>query len=272
MRSMIITVALVMLFCSCGSEPPFEVESATSRLEAAQGGFRDIVIEPKRVDEVLVHRTSCTAAGEGGTAIPVDVYYPPRFSFRGNAPAVVASVGNPDWRYSISLGRALAASGLIAVVPNTRHYPDEFSSIIAELGTRADELFIDADRLAVWAEGHGSPCALETVMDAEAPFHTCLQGAVFLSPVLFMGNRQELTHDPAELCSDVPVLVAVAADDEFYEVRATVRSFREAAEVAGIPLEYAEVPEGGHNWMSDADTTASRATIEEAIRFVRKQL
>lgn len=272
MRSMIVTVALVMVFCSCGSEPPFEVESATSRLEAAQGGFRNIVIEPKRADEVLVHRTSCTAAGERGDSIPVDVYYPPRFPFRGQAPAVIASVGNPDWRYSISLGRALAASGLITVVPNTRHYPWEFSSVIAEVGTRADELFIDSERLAVWAEGHGSPCALETVMDAEAPFHTRLQGAVFLSPVMFIGNRQELSHDPAELCSDVPVFLAIAADDEFYEVRATVRSFRDAADVAGIALEYAEVPEGGHNWMSDADTTATRATIEEAIRFVRKQL
>jgi len=63
--------------------------------------------------------------------------------------------------------RILAASGLITVVPNTRHYPEEFASVITEVGTRADELFIDPNRLAVWAEGHGSPCALETVMDAD---------------------------------------------------------------------------------------------------------
>lgn len=264
------TVLLLVLAAGCAQEPPFEVESAAARLERAQGGFGTAILKPSGVDEVLVHRLSARSAD--GAAIPVDVYYPQRFPFRGAHPAVFVSCGSPDWSYTISLGQALAASGLIAVVPDTRHFPNDFPRVIADMRERAEELFLYPGRIGIWAEGHVSPCALEATMNADHGFHDALAGTVFLSPVLFMGEEQSLSLSPSELCADVPVFVARAADDEFYEVRATVQSFRAAAEEAGVPLTFSEVPAGGHNWMSDAQTEPAREVFRDAIAFLEKRL
>jgi len=270
MHTVLLAVALFALASGCAGEPPFDVESAAARLERAQGGFGTAILAPSGVDEVVVHRSS--ARGADGTAIPVDVYYPPRFPFRGTHAAVFVSCGSPEWSYTISLGQALAASGLVAVVPDTRHFPTDFPRVIEAVRGRGSELFLDPARIGIWAEGHVSPCALEATMNAEHGFHDALAGTVFLSPVLFMGAEQSLSLSASELCADVPVFVARAADDEFYEVRATVKSFRAAAEEAGVPLTFSEVPAGGHNWMSDAQTEPARAVFRDAIAFLEKRL
>ena len=266
----IAAMVLLLLVVGCAAEPPFEVESATERLEAAPGGWGQVIIEPSGVDDVRVHRTSC--ASGNGESIAVDVYYPPKFRFRGAEPAVFVSCGNPDWSYTISIGRALAASGLVAVAPDTRNFGVDFPRVIEEIRSRGDELFIDSGKLGLWGEGHVSGFALEAAMNEEHAFHDAVGGAAFLSPILFMGAKPSFSHDAAELSPGVPVFIAKAADDTFYEVRATVKSFRQAADVAGVPVDFVEVPEGGHNWMSEADTEEAREAVETAIAFLRDKL
>jgi hypothetical protein len=56
----------------------------------------------------------------------VDLCYPPEFHFRRAEPAVFVSCGNPKWSYTIPLGRALAASGMVAAATDTRNYGGEF--------------------------------------------------------------------------------------------------------------------------------------------------
>ena len=261
---------VLMLLTGCAAEPPFDVESATSRLEEAPSSWGEVIIEPAGVDDVLVHRTSIEAPG--GDPVPVDIYYPPEFHFRRAEPAVFVSCGNPNWSYTISLGRALAASGLVAVATDTRNYGGEFPRVVEAMRNRGGELFLDPQKLALWGEGHVSGFALEAAMNDGHAFHDAVQGAVFLSPVLFMGAEESFAHDAAELSSDVPVFIVKAADDSFYEVRATVESFREAADVAGVEVEYVEVPAGGHNWMSDADSEEAREAFRAAVSFLSERL
>lgn len=67
-------------------------------------------------------------------------------------------------------------------------------------------------------------------------------------------------------------MISRGEDDSFYEVKASVKMFIQAAEQAGSEVTYLEVAGGNHNWMSERDTEASHRAIQTEIDYLKEHL
>ncbi len=267
----------LIISCQSAVDPPFDVQTAAERRGTMVGGFGEYVMTHPEAERVLVHREAyaVTEAPQAGE-LPVDLYYPPEFRFDKALPAVIVVGGNVNWSSNVTLAELLAANGFLTVVPETLQMvkddaPDQLIALLERLLEDAERLFIDTQRLAMWTEGHPSSLALQVAMDREAGFHDGLQAGVFVSPVMtFAQNSFE--YDPAWIDPQLPVLIARGENDSFYEVKASVKMFRQAAKEAGSEVRYLEVAGGNHNWMTKYDSEASHQAIEAEIGFLKEHL
>lgn len=82
------------------------------------------------MDEVLVaSKIFNYDIGRRERKVDVDIYYPPDFDFKSKLPAVFIGRGKPQWKSAISFGQLIAASGLIAIVPDLS-YSESFGESI----------------------------------------------------------------------------------------------------------------------------------------------
>lgn len=273
---------LLILFACQTEEPPFEVQTAPQRRHTMVAGFGHYVLTHSKADKVLVHRETYTPSDLSDLSgeIPVDLYYPPGFRFKKPLPAVVLVGGNINWSSSITLAELLSCHGFLTIVPETLNMvkqdtPGPLASLISHVLEDAPRLFIDPDRLAIWAEGHPSSLALQVAMDRQLDFHNSLQAAVFASPVLTFG-KNNFDYDPAWIDPQLPVLITQGEEDSIYEVKASIRLFKKAASAAAASassqVTHLKVPGGNHNWMTEQDTKASREAIRTEIEFLEKHL
>jgi hypothetical protein len=256
-----------------GSEPPFETKSGAERMEEAQEGFGWYTYQPKGTEKVRVHRVVFPGQWDRGfDELPVDIYYPPRFSYQAAEPAVIVIAGSTEWSANISLAAMLAAEGIPTVVIHSQAAGEKVPEAVARLRSQAEELFIDPGRLALWSEGHAVPTVLETLLDRSIGFHEHLCCGVFFSPKMFIGNGQPFKYPEEAMSADVPLFIAKAENDDFYEINASVEKFMEAAERYGLEVEYEESPVGGHNWMLEEDDKEAIAVVRSGVRFLKEHL
>jgi predicted esterase len=278
-RCVVLTAVLLSLLltvtagCGGGAEPPFETDTYKQRAEEADEAFGWYIHQPKGIESVRIHRIELPGEwNRGFEELPVDVYYPPEFGFEKRDPAVFVIAGSTKWSASISLAGMLAAEGTIAVVLQSQAAGEKVGKAIEGVLEQADELFIDMERLAMWSEGHSVPPALGTMLDETYPHHSSFCCAVFVSPKMYIDNDKPLQYEEEEMTGDVPIFIAKAANDDFYEINASVKMFREAAERFGLEVTYRESPVGGHNWMVEEQDEAAVEVIREAVEFLEGKL
>jgi hypothetical protein len=274
---MVIVCAVYVGLSGCATEPveaPFETTDAGARMAEADHAFGWYIHQPDGVDRVQVHRMTIPGDWERGfEELPVDVYYPPRFRYRSPEPAVVIIAGGVKWSANISLAAMLAVEGVPAVVVDSIAAGDDIRPALEALRSRAEEVFIDPDHLAIWAEGHESPKALEALLDPRWQHHGALKAGVFVSPYLVLGKSADFTYPRAAMATDVPIFIATARNDGFYEIQTSVEKFTAAAAEYGIPVEHAVSPVGGHNWMvEEQGETEAVGVVRRAVNFVRRKL
>jgi hypothetical protein len=272
--SLALILAGMLSGCAGGAgEPPFETVRAAHRMEEAEAGFGWYVYQPKGAEQARVHRITLEGAWERGfTELPVEIYYPPGFSFTEPEGAVLVVAGSTEWSATISLAAMLAAEDLPAVVLHSQAAGKKLPEAIEAFRSRARELYIDPGSLAIWSEGHSVPEALACLLDGDAEFHRALRAGAFLSPVMYVGAGNMFVYEREAMSTDIPLFIAKAADDGFYEVNESVRRFREAARRYGIAVRYEEVPTGGHNWMLEEDDPRATGVLKLAVRFVKDRL
>jgi pimeloyl-ACP methyl ester carboxylesterase len=266
--------AVILTACTAdGNEPPFETTSTEEIKKEAQEGFGWYAYQPGKADSVRVRRVVLEGEWERGfSELPIDIYYPLSFAYDAAEPAVLVLCGSTEWSSTISLGAMLAAEGITAAVIHTQAAGQLLPEAIDGLRERAEELFIDRSSLAVWSEGHSVPEALECVLDRESGFHEALRGAVFISPVMYIGEGNMFVYEKEAMSNEVPLFIGKAEKDGFYEVNASVKQFMEAAERYGLDVRYTESPVGGHNFMLEEDDEAAVAVIKDAVRFIEAHL
>lgn len=260
-----------LLLASCAQEPPFPVVSGKEALDAAEPGFGRYVYEPHGMDEVLVHRrTYEVEAGGRSTERVVDLYYPPGFRFRRPEKTVIGGSGRANWIANVSWAEMIAASGFVAIVieamPNEQ---DLYDQILERLWEDGGELYIDTDRYAFWAEGHGTPLPLTAAFRATLP--TPPRGMVCVSPVMQIGEKP-FEFKTEAVTARFPVLVAVGEEDGFYEVRRSVELFNKFADEHGIAVTQLVCPGGNHNWMTTDDYSDGYRPDPQIVAIIRKEI
>src|SRR5262245_5796533 len=141
--------------------------------------------------EQAVVRADLSYHTDADDALRMDVYLPPGLPEGVRRPGVLFIHGGPipsdlslrpkDWGVYRSYGQLMAASGLVGVTFNHRYYgidrleqaARDIQAALAYVRARAEELSLDADRLALWAFSGGGPF-LSLALRETLPSARCL--------------------------------------------------------------------------------------------------
>ena len=257
-----------------------------------------VVYRVPGMDQVHVRR-NVVYRTVGDTRLELDVYSPPDAAPGTRCPAVILIHGGPvppgtrakDWAVFVSYGRILAASGFTAVSFNHRfHGPGaladaagDVAAAVAHVRSHAEELGVDADRIALWAFSGGGPflsahlreqwpfvravIAYYAALDLQVPPPGAASGITDetrreFSPLRFLAVAGEKTP---------PLLVARAGRDNPW-LNASIDRFVQEALARSAPLELMTHPTGQHGFDILDDDDRSREIIGRTLDFLKHRL
>jgi acetyl esterase/lipase len=232
-----------------------------------------------------------------GEDLHMDLYAPDEVPVR--RPAVVFVHGGPiprgsapkDWGVFESYGELVAASGLIGITFNHRYHAPadmptaeaDVRAAIEHVRANAGRLYVDENRLAIWAYSGGGPL-ISFVLRESLPYVRCL---VTYYAVLDLQQPPGplppgVTDDMLRRYSPVaclrdnkdripPVFVARAGRDNAW-LNGTVDRFVTEALGANITIDVMNHPVGQHGFDILNGDARSRAIIARTIEFVRTSL
>jgi hypothetical protein len=219
---------------------------------------------PRMNDVLVASKKFSFDIGEGREwEVDLDIYYPPDFNFTSKLPAVFISRQNSHWKSDISFGQLIAASGLIAIIPNISSGRD-FGETIAYCLKNAKDFGINKKYIGIWGGGHPANDAFDAALDKSQKYHKNIKCAVFEAAVL------RPTFDKGNMSNDIPLLFITGSLDTIY-ARPTHTFFLEIVEEMNIPLDYILYEGAGHMWYKD-DTDEARDFIQKELDFLKSHL
>ena len=247
-------------------------------------------------DEVGV-RQDVEFRGADGGVLTMDVYSPVGGQIAAGQPAVVVVAGYPDegmkkilgCRFkemgsSVSWGRLVAASGMIAISYTNREPVADVHALMKHLHEQGRSLGVDSTRIGLWASSGNVPLALSLLMKPEDTTVKC--AALCYG---YMLDRDEATGvaDAAamfkfvnpgagrsvdEVPKDLPLFVARAGEDQMPRLNESIDRFVTAALARNLPLTVVNHASGPHAFdLFDANET-SRRIVKEVLRFLQFHL
>lgn len=260
------------------------------------------------MDEVSVE-PDLPFPGSDGKPLALDLYSPAGAGRSARLPAVVFVSGYPDpgmeamlgaklkdWGSYQSWARLVAASGMVAVTYTNRDPEGDVRALLAHLRAKADDLGIDADRLAIWACSGNVPNALSLLFESDRPRPRCTAlcyGFMLDDP---LGGTVDATVDGggstavadaarafhfanpaagrsiAELSPDVPILLVRAGGDQTPGLNESIDRFLAAALRHDLPISFVNHPGAPHAFDVEQEGEASGAVIRLVLQFLRTRL
>jgi ketosteroid isomerase-like protein/acetyl esterase/lipase len=257
---------------------------------------KTVVYHAPGEDAVTVRRDVEYTAADG-TALPMDIYYPPGHTNEAPAPAVVIVAGYPDAGFermlgrrfkdmgsSVSWGRLLAASGMAAIAYANREPEADLHAAVRHVRENAAALGIDGERVGVWASSGNVPLALSLLMREGTEFLRC--AALCYGFTLDLGGSTVVaeaaeTYKFAYPCAGksvddlperLPVFVARAGRDQVPGLNHALDRFVLAALARDMPVTLANHAEGQHAFDLLDDGDATREIVRQVIDFMRFHL
>lgn len=257
---------------------------------------KTVVYKHPGVDAVTIRRDVEYRATDAG-ALTMDIYYPPDSQPGGRIPAVVVVAGYPDIGFqkmlgcrfkemgsSVSWGKLMAASGLVAITYTNREPAADLQELIQYVRRDAASLGIDENRLGLWASSGNVPLALSVLMQDANDFLKCaalcyglmldLDGATGVAEAAekwgFANPCGGKSVD--DLPKDAPLFIARAGRDEVPHVNETIDRFLAQALICNLPVTFVNHPPAPHAFDLFHDSATSREIIRQILAFMRCHL
>lgn len=233
---------------------------------------------------------------DAGADLKMNIYAPARLSGGARVPAVFFVHGGPipaqmtpptQWGVFVSYGELVAASALVGVTFNHRlHAPSDWSRSQSDVAAaiqyvceHAEELNVDADRIALWFFSGGGPL-LSAFLRDRPEYLRCV-----LAFYPFLDLRQTVPADAdaasvaratalsaavhvREKAGDLPIFVARAGLDQAM-INQTIDLFVQEALAGNALLEVMNHPTGRHGFDILDDNDRSREIIARAVAFAQ---
>jgi dienelactone hydrolase len=254
-----------------------------------------VVHQVPGVDDVAVRQDVKYRVTDDGT-LTMDVYYPPDSKSGSRMPAVVFVFGYPDSTIKamigsklkemgqyISWGRLTAASGLVAIIYETREPTVDIRELLAYVRQNASSLGVDENRIAVWACSGNVPMALSVLMQGTSDYLKC---AVLYYGFMLDCEGSNSVAEAAEtvgfvnpcvgrtvddLPQDVPLFIVRAGQDN-PRLNETIDRFLGKAVVRNMPVTLTNYSDGPHAFDILDDSEISREIIRQTLAFMRLHL
>jgi len=247
--------------------------------------------------EAVTVRSDVEFRGSDGDSLAMDLYYPPGVLADARTPAVVIVAGYPDPGFqrvvgcrfkemgsSMSWGRLIAASGMVAVSYTNREPAADLDAVFAHLGRSAAALGVDEKRIGVWASSGNVPLGLSTLLKSAKQRPAC---AAFLYGYLLDLDGSTAVADAArtwrfgtpcsgksleDLASDIPLFLSRAGRDETPRLNESLDRFVARALNANMPVTVVNSPDAPHAFDLLVDAETTREVVRQVLAFLRFHL
>ncbi len=232
---------------------------------------------------------------EQETSLTVDIYYPPRFKFGSNLPAVLVVFGFSndaakklvgsrlkDSSWYRSWGKLIAASGMAALIYETDSPEKDLNILLQFLQNHADKFHIDRNRLGIYSCSGNVPTALVNCMDKTKKYLLC---AAFYYGFLLMTDHENIPEIESfsekfgfsapklnadlKLRDDLPLLIVRAGRDNNPHLNSTIDHFISKAVSQNLQINFINYQEGQHGFDAYDDNDQSREIIKKTIDFLK---
>jgi acetyl esterase/lipase len=238
--------------------------------------------------------------------VTFDIYYPPGMKGHERLPVVVEVIGFSDESeliksligvpeglyikdhpYFTSLGRMLAASGVIAVCYRTTRW-DDLWMLVDYLRNHSNALKIDPDNIGLWSISAQPVIASSYAFQPDREYIQYgvnsygVTWAPDMDPDLVEDIRQfahavdfyfDELPEPTVWRTDMPMFVVRCGKDEITApvVTNTTDYFVEHALMNDVPVEFVDYQEGIHGYDYLQYTNKSTEILKQALNFVLEQ-
>jgi dienelactone hydrolase len=231
----------------------------------------------------------------GAAAVMMDLYYPSAAAPGATLPAIVVVLGYPprepnplgcavkDMEWSVSWGRLIAASGIVAIFYTNRNPEADLRTLLGHIREHAASLGIDRRRIGLFASSGSGPLALATLIEER----DALRCAALCYPLtLDAGGSTAIAESAAKwgfvnptagksaraLPLDVPLFIARAGQDEFPHLNEALDRFVADALARDLPVTVVNHAGAPHAFDLVHDSTATREIIRQLLGFLQFHL
>jgi dienelactone hydrolase len=231
----------------------------------------------------------------GAAAVTMDLYYPSNAASGAMWPATVVVLGYPprdpnplgcafkEMEWSVSWGRLIAASGIVAIVYTNRNPEADLRALLGHIRVNAESLGIDRGRIALFASSGSGPLALSALI-AERGDLAC--AALCYPLTLDAGGSTAIAESAAkwefvnptagksvhDLPPDAPLFIVRAGRDEFPHLNEALDRFVADALARDLPVTVVNHAGAPHAFDLEHDSDATREIIRQLLRFLQFHL
>ncbi|MHC1730823.1 MAG: hypothetical protein AB9888_02130 [Bacteroidales bacterium] len=228
-----------------------------------------------------------------GSALNMDIYYPPDFDFQSKIPAVIFVLGYPDVAgkkllgsefknhvYFISWCKVIAASGMAAILYESVNPEKDIIALSHYLRINGDKLNIEIQSVGAWTVSAHTPTALSYILDGSENIFKCLvvYYGFFLTndfknlPQIDtlsknMGFSTPRLSEPGNWNRDVPIMIVRAGKDNVPYINQTLASFYDKAAELDLSITLINYQNGVHGFDFTLDNEMTRHTIKTTLDF-----
>ncbi len=251
-----------------------------------------VVFDITGTDNVIVKKDIKYQSIEG-SALNMDIYYPPNFDFKSKIPAVIIVLGYTDMAGQRLLGskfknyitfiswcKIIAASGMAAIVYESVNPGQDIIALSNYLKSNESELSIDNSKIGAFTLSAHSPTTINEVLTGPSNIFKCavVYYGFFLTNDFInlpqidaisqnMGFSTPRLPDPASWKKDVPIMIVRAGIDNVPYINESLASFYEKALDQDLPIVLINYPNGTHGFETNMDNDLTRQIIKSTLEF-----
>jgi len=251
-----------------------------------------VVLELPGMEEVII-RNNIPYLNSPDSALKMDIYYPPKFDFKSNIPAIVVVLGYTDeagkkligskfkdFSWLVSWCKITAASGMAAIVYETVDPENDILSLEKYVQSNQNKLMIDMNRIGAYVCSAHTPTAVTHILNSSNNIFKCLaiyygmiltQDFEYLPQIdtlsLKMGFKTPRLGDPKEWNKKVPVLFVRAGLDNVPYLNQAFNNFYAKALEQNLPITLINYSNGLHAFDLYNDNDTTRQIIKTTLDF-----
>jgi len=284
---------LVFSICLLALLMPFNLK--TSSQQNTQSKPREkgsVVFDIPGTDNVIVKK-DIRYQSVTGSALTMDIYYPPNFDFKSKIPVVIIVLGYPDMAGQRLLGskfknyitfiswcKIIAASGMAAIVYESVNPGQDILALSNYLKSNEIELGIDNSKIGAFTLSAHSPTTINEVLTGPGNIFKCavVYYGFFLTNDFInlpqidvisqdMGFNTPRLPDPASWKKDVPIMIVRAGIDNVPYINQSLADFYEKALSQNLPIILVNYSNGTHGFDTSIDDDLTRQIIKNTLEF-----
>jgi hypothetical protein len=267
--------------------------TAWQNTQNKQKELGSVVFDLPGMNEVII-RKDIPYQDIAGSTLRMDIYYPPKFDFKKQIPAIifisgcpdtsmVKLVGNPFRKFSqyTSWCKLVAANGMAAIVYETVDPQNNLISLAKYINSDKGSLSINKNSIGAFACSGHVPTGVSYILISSNSIFKCAvlyygyfltSNSEYLSKIEALFQMQgfqkpPILTEPINWKIDVPFLLVRGGLDKVPFVNQSMQIFYNMAINQNLPITIINYPKGTHGFDIYTNNDSTRLVIKKTLDF-----